>query len=137
MGRLCVHESSRSLVRHGRKTMWFRSSDATSRHGNKRPTRTQRPVNCTPMSTKPTAGESFNGTQRGKIRNRGFEAASFKAIMSLFPHCYRMAKHDLQQDWSTLTENFVEALKPCQRSTLAILRCGPTKFLVAIGKQTQ
>ena len=47
-------------------------------------------------------------------KSRAFDAASFKAIMSLFPHCYRMAKHDLEQDWSTLTASFAEALKPCQ-----------------------
>lgn len=78
-------------------------------------------------NTDPTTGELYtnvHNTNRWGIlqrdskgknpKSRAFEAASFKAIMSLFPHCYRMAKHDLQQEWSTLTENFVEALKPCQ-----------------------
>ena len=100
-------------------------------------------------NTDPTTGELYtdvhmvnrwgiiqqNSTKGTNPMSRAFKGASFKAIMSLFPLCYRMAKHDLEQDWSALTANLVEVLKPCRAIDFGDIKVW-TDQIFGVGKPT-
>ena len=114
--------------------MCSKSFNATLRHGSKRLTQTQQRVNCIPMFTRSTVGNHQQIQLKDQPDVRPSKG-SFKAIMSLFPLCYRMAKHDLEQDWSALTANLVEVLKPCRAIDFGDIKVW-TDQIFGVGKPT-